>query len=87
MYGEGNEPEKLRSAVQTALKLADERSLRSVTLPAIGAGFFHYPMAECATVMIGAIKDTASTLKNVDHVMICLKSDAKYKVFESAMKG
>jgi O-acetyl-ADP-ribose deacetylase (regulator of RNase III) len=85
MYGEGDEATKLRSAVQTALKLADDRSLKSITLPAIGAGFFHYPIEECANVIVGAIRDTAPSLKNLNHVTICLKSDTRYKVFEKAL--
>lgn len=85
MYGEGDETNKLRSAVSSALKLADERSLRSVTLPAIGAGFFHYPLPECAATIVGAIRETAATLKNVQRVVICLKSDRTYDAFATAI--
>lgn len=85
MYGEGGEAVKLRSAIEKALSLADERSLTSITFPAIGAGFFHYPIAECATVILGAIRDAAPSLKSVNHVVICLKSDSKYNVFEKVL--
>jgi O-acetyl-ADP-ribose deacetylase (regulator of RNase III) len=85
MYGEGDEQNKLRSAVTSALTLAEEKSLRSITFPAIGAGFFHYPLQECASTIVTAIRDAAPSLKSVNRVVICLKGDAIYKVFEKAI--
>jgi O-acetyl-ADP-ribose deacetylase (regulator of RNase III) len=87
MYGEGGENEKLRSAVNSALNLADEKGLTSIALPAISAGLFHFPMDGCAKVMIGAIKDTAPKLKTLNHITICLHSDKKFDVFEKALNG
>lgn len=82
MYGEGDEETKLRSAVSSALKLADDKGLRSITFPAIGAGFFHYPIDDCARVIIGTIRDVAPTLKNVKHVVLCLKSERNFENFQ-----
>lgn len=85
MYGEGNEEHKLRSAVTTSLSLAEEKGLRSVAFPAISAGYFHYPLAECAKVMLGAIKDTAPTLSSVNHIVICLSDKDKLEVFQDEL--
>ncbi len=87
MYGEGGENEKLRSAIVSVLSIADDKGLSSIAIPALGAGLFHFPMDECAKVMIGAIKDAAPKLKNINHVTICLHNDKKFEVFEKALNG
>ena len=87
MYGEGGEAEKLGSAVNSALRLADEKGLSSIALPAISAGLFHYPMDKCAQVMLRTIKDTAPKLRSLNHITICLHSDKKFDVFEKEMNG
>ncbi len=87
VYGEGGEIEKLRSAVISSLTLADNKGLTSIAIPALGAGLFHFPMNECAKVMIGAIKDSAPSLKNIKHVTICLHNDKKFDVFEKELNG
>ena len=87
VYGEGGEKEKLSSAVISSLTLAESKGLSSIALPAIGAGLFHFPINECAKIMIGAIKDTAPKLKNLNLITICLHNDKKFDVFEKELKG
>lgn len=86
MYGEGNEKEKLASAVKASLKLAEDRNLQSIALPALGAGLFHYPIGECASVMISTIKEAAPTLKNINRIIFCLHDDKKLATFKEAAK-
>lgn len=87
MYGEGNENEKLRSAISTSINLAEEKGLKSVAFPAIGAGFFHFPINECAKIIVGTIKDSAPNLKSVEKIVVCLHDDAKMKVFADSLKA
>ena len=51
VWGEGDEERKLRQAVRSALARAEEKSLRSVALPAIATGIFGYPKAEGCRVI------------------------------------
>ncbi|MDP4219016.1 MAG: macro domain-containing protein [Bacteroidota bacterium] len=85
MYGEGNENAKLYSAVRTAITLADKKGLSSIALPALSAGFFHFPLNECAKVIVNSIKETAPTLKSVDHIIICVRDDRKFDAFEKEL--
>jgi O-acetyl-ADP-ribose deacetylase len=85
MYGEGKENEKLSSAVKASLKLAEEKGLKSIAFPAISAGYFHFPLAECAKVMLSTIKDAAQSLESVNHVIICLSGADKLEVFEDEL--
>lgn len=85
MYGEGKENEKLYSAVKTSLALAEEKGLKSIAFPAISAGYFHFPLAECAKIMLTTIRDTAPALKSVDHIVICLSDADKLEVFQDEL--
>ncbi|MCS7280549.1 MAG: macro domain-containing protein [Desulfobacterota bacterium] len=50
-WGEGDEHNKLRSAVRSALEMAEDRGLKSISMPAISAGIFGFPKDECAKII------------------------------------
>jgi putative ATPase len=53
----GDEPQLLRDAVQSALALADERGVSSLSLPAISSGIFGFPKPRAAEVIWQATLD------------------------------
>ena len=61
--GEGDEDRKLASAIISVLKLASEKGLRSISVPAISAGIFGFPKDRCAQILVG---ETAAYLKQHD---------------------
>lgn len=50
--GEGDEGNKLKSAVLNSLKLASEKGLKSVSMPAISSGIFGFPKDRCAEILV-----------------------------------
>jgi len=56
IWGEGQEDEKLASAVAGALALADRLGLSSIALPAISTGIFGFPMERAARVILQALR-------------------------------
>jgi len=50
--GEGDEDNKLRSAVLSSLLLASEKGLKSISLPAISSGIFGFPKDRCANILV-----------------------------------
>jgi putative ATPase len=56
-HDRGDEPERLRSAVRSALRLADEHELVSISLPAISSGIFGFPKPLAAEVIWAATLD------------------------------
>lgn len=52
VWGEGDEEEKLRSAVRSALEVAEKLKVKSVSLPAISTGIFGYPKEEGTRVIV-----------------------------------
>jgi O-acetyl-ADP-ribose deacetylase (regulator of RNase III) len=55
VWGSGDEEAKLASAVRSALDLAEEHGLRSVSMPGISSGIFGFPKPLCAKVMLRTI--------------------------------
>ena len=58
--GEGDEENKLKSAIKSVLGLASARQLKSISVPAISAGIFGFPKDRCATILVS---ETAAFLK------------------------
>ncbi|MHA2610615.1 MAG: macro domain-containing protein [bacterium JZ-2024 1] len=56
-WGEGNEEEKLRSAVWNSLEKAQSEGFQSIALPAISAGIFGFPKQECARILLTTARD------------------------------
>ena len=57
VWGSGDEEAKLSSAVRSALELAAQHDIRSISLPAISAGIFGFPKPLCAQVILSTVRD------------------------------
>ena len=61
VWGTGDEEAKLASAVRSALDLAGQHRLRTVSMPGISSGIFGFPKPLCARVMLRTISDWLSS--------------------------
>lgn len=84
--GEGDEPAKLRSAIRSALEIADDLGASSIAFPAISTGIFGYPAEQAAPEMLAEALDCATTLQTVEQIVFCLFDDESYSVFERALE-
>jgi len=57
VWGSGGEDDKLANAVRSALALAEQRGLRSISLPGISSGIFGFPKERCAQIMIRVARE------------------------------
>ncbi|MHB0975781.1 MAG: O-acetyl-ADP-ribose deacetylase [Candidatus Aquicultorales bacterium] len=53
--GDRNEAETLASAYTSSLRIACDRSLRSLAFPSISTGAYRYPLEEASAVALGAV--------------------------------
>lgn len=87
-WGEGNEEEKLRSAVASTLRLASENGFSHIAMPAISAGIFGFPKERCARIIVETLVDFVSsqetTLKIID---ICLMDSEIVSFFREQLTG
>lgn len=70
VWGSGNDEHKLASAVRSALTLADEHQVKSISIPGISSGIFGGPKDICARVILKTTVDylqqnPATSLKEV----------------------
>jgi O-acetyl-ADP-ribose deacetylase (regulator of RNase III) len=82
--GEGDEDNKLISAVNSVLQLATEKGFKSISMPAISSGIFGFPKDRCAQILIGRSaeflkENPSSTLETVE---FCIFDDGTLSFFK-----
>jgi O-acetyl-ADP-ribose deacetylase (regulator of RNase III) len=87
VYGEGNEDEKLASAVLNSLKIAKEKKIKHIAFPAISTGIFMFPLKRCSEIMIKVaiefLRDKEN--KNPREIIFCLYGQEAYHVFQDTL--
>ena len=74
--------ESLRSSTRRSLELASERGLRSIAFPAVGTGIAHFPLDDCARIMLEEVATHAaqgSSLKEVRFVLFGDEAEATFR--------
>ena len=83
----------IETATQNALRLAESRDLASIALPAFGTGVGGFPLADCARIMIDAVRTHATRVRqggaatgSLRLVRFVLFGQAAYDAFEQAAR-
>lgn len=76
---------KLRTTVSNSLKAADERGVKRIALPAMGAGFYGVPLDLCARVMVETIKGYLEGETGIQEVIICVIDRREFAPFEAQL--
>ena len=84
--GEANADEKLKNATLNSLKLADEETIKSISLPAISTGVFGFPIQRCAEIMLQTTIEYLKGQTGVEKVIFCLFGRGIYEVFANQLK-
>lgn len=84
VWGEGQEDEKLISAVYGSLRLADQLALNSIALPAISTGIYGFPKPRAARLILRAIQGyfTDQPVSNLRQVRLTLFDTPTLSAFE-----
>jgi O-acetyl-ADP-ribose deacetylase (regulator of RNase III) len=75
--------EMLRRSTRRSLEIARERGLRSIAFPAIGTGIAHFPMKECARIMLEEVLNHASRPTNLEEVRFVLFGEEAAATFRT----
>ncbi|MFX0168192.1 MAG: macro domain-containing protein [Candidatus Hodarchaeota archaeon] len=85
-WGEGDEDAKLAKTIESVLKLADGKGLRSVAIPAISTGIFRFPKERAAEIIINTtitfLKEVKTTLRRV---VFALYDPTSFTIFQKAL--
>jgi len=84
--GEANADQKLKNATLNSLKLADEETIKSISLPAISTGVFGFPIQRCAEIMLQTTIEYLKGQTGLEKVIFCLFGRDSYEVFANQLK-
>ena len=71
----------VRRATGNALRMAETLRIASIAFPALGTGVGRFPLAECARIMVDAIRAHATTASSLREVRLVLFGQAAYRSF------
>ena len=85
MMGEGDEDAKLAGATRSALQVAAQNGLLSITFPAISTGIFGFPLDRCAKIMLQESVDFLKEKHSLTEIRFCLWDEKAYAVFQNTL--
>lgn len=85
-FREEDEEGKLREATKNAMLRADEKGLKRLAFPPIGAGLYQVPMDLCVNVMVDTIAQHLQNSTTLEEVLIVANDQREYGPFEKKIK-
>ncbi|MCB9933064.1 MAG: macro domain-containing protein [Planctomycetes bacterium] len=84
IWGTGDEVNKLASAVRSALELAEQHKLASISLPAISSGIYGFPKELCAKTFFDTIENWLDERpkRSLAEIRLCNFDNPTANVFE-----
>ena len=82
VWGEGDEDNKLKSAVLSALEVAEKNRLVSVAMPAISSGIFGFPKERAVKIIFATAYEFLEKSKYLQEVHFCSIDALTSKLFE-----
>ncbi len=77
---------KLRTTTLNVLRRAQEKGIKQLAFPAMGAGFYGIPLDLCARVTLGEAKKHLEGQTSVEEVIFCLRDSREFKPFQEELK-
>ena len=75
---------KLRITIQNCLKQADDKGIKAVAFPAMGAGFYGVPLDVCARVTLGR-SGLPGRKNRRREVVVCVMDKREYQPFQKQL--
>jgi O-acetyl-ADP-ribose deacetylase (regulator of RNase III) len=76
---------KLLTTMENCLLKAEEKGIKALAFPAMGAGYYGIPAPVSATVMLAALENHFRGETGLEEVTICVLDTPQFKAFEAAM--
>jgi O-acetyl-ADP-ribose deacetylase len=85
--GSDEDAELLAGCHREAIRLANERQLKSISFPAISTGAYGYPVHEAASIAVGTVLDTLEDGSHLERVRFVLFDAAALKAYVRAAEA
>lgn len=76
---------KLLATMENCLRRAEEKGVKTLAFPAMGAGYYGIPAPVSATVMLAALETHLRGETGLEEVTICVLDSPQFKAFEAAL--
>ncbi len=83
-FGGGTTAATLRNSVAHSLRIAAERSLKTIAFPAVGTGIAGFPMEDCATIMLNEAAQHLRGETSLERIYFVLFDDRACDTFDRA---
>jgi O-acetyl-ADP-ribose deacetylase (regulator of RNase III) len=80
--GGSADAESVRAAIRSSLELAKAHDLRSLAVPALGAGVGGFSMRRCAEILIEEARNHLAGETSLEEIRFVLFGEPAYRVFE-----
>jgi O-acetyl-ADP-ribose deacetylase (regulator of RNase III) len=77
----------LRGATAHTLRIAAEKGLRTIAIPAVGTGIGGFPLSECAEIMLHEVVEYLKGPTTLEKVHFVLFDGKALAAFENALRG
>ena len=84
-FREDDIEQKLRTTMDNCLLRAQEKELKTLAFPAMGAGYYGIPAGVSAKVMLEALESFLGRNPGLEEVTICVLDNPQFKAFEAAI--
>lgn len=86
-FQEENLSEKLKSTILNSFKKAEEKGIKAIAFPPMGAGFYGVPLEQSAEITLNTIKEYLLGDTKLDDVVVCLLDNRDYIPFEKKLSS
>jgi O-acetyl-ADP-ribose deacetylase (regulator of RNase III) len=78
--------EKLRTTILNVLRCAEEKGIRQIAFPPMGAGFYGIPLSSSREIMIRSIREHLAKGGAMREIVICANDPREYRAFQAAFR-
>jgi O-acetyl-ADP-ribose deacetylase (regulator of RNase III) len=88
VWGEGDEENKLKRAIESSLQVATENLLKSISIPAVSCGIFGFPKKRGTEIIYKTVKDFLKNRETtIELVRLIGVGDEIPNLFREAIEG
>lgn len=86
-FHEEDQEGKLKRAVESALRLAEENSISKIAFPPVGTGFYQVDLGLCSRVMVDTVTSYLRKSKSLKEVVFVALDTREYDPFATKIGG
>jgi O-acetyl-ADP-ribose deacetylase (regulator of RNase III) len=81
------DPDKIRSAMHSAMKCAEDHGISSIAVPALGAGVGGFEIHQVANILINEAIEFLQKAKKLKEIRFVLFDSSTFQVFKETLGG